>query len=243
MVLAEEFFPERDPLWDDVMKYWESAFPYLDSVLRWQHDGYDLREWFSWGDDLEPPSELKIDMCEAETVAEHTTDCALYYTVKLFNELSKPSFVNRNKTSAMLYIHDAGEYYAGEIPVFKGKPEGFKMAERMSFVQLLCETGCYSWRLLDLYDEYENEGSLEALFAKFIDRYQGNLYFFDHQRVITQEMRRRSMDRIQIVYSKIETYINSHRLGDEGANFLEGLRNIMANLEGEPLRAHAQLVE
>lgn len=50
------------------------------------------------------------------------------------------------------------------------------------------------------------------------------------------------MDRIQAVYSKIETYVNSHSLGTEGAEFLEGLRNIVANLEGEPLRAHALLV-
>ncbi len=244
MVDTFEAFRERDPLWDDVSEYWECVFPYLEELRRWQHDKYILRNWFSWGDDSEPPSELKIDMDEAETVAEHTMECALFRTTTLFNQLNKPRFIDRDRTRAMLYIHDAGEVYAGEITVFQGKDEDFKKVERMCFVQILCETGCFTERLLALYDEYENEESIEALFAKFIDRYQGNLYFYQHQREFTRSMLDVSEKRIDDIYQKICRKVGEMEIEAGVRNeFLRELDTIVKRLNVVPYFAHAKIVD
>lgn len=103
-----------------------------------------------------------------ESVAEHSWRLALLalaISTKFEN-------VNKEKLLILALIHDLGEAYCGDIPATMQTPHDGKVECERMCMQKLC-----AWlpdgvggELFDLWEEYENGSTLEAIIVKGLDK-------------------------------------------------------------------------
>lgn len=103
-----------------------------------------------------------------ESVAEHTWRMALM-AVLLHSYLDKG--LDLAKTIKLILVHDLGEIHATDFPAFKKQPKNKTEMERKELLKLVKPLpDKLSTEILGLWEEYEKAKTLEALFAKFLDK-------------------------------------------------------------------------
>lgn len=103
-----------------------------------------------------------------ESVAEHTWRMALM-AVLLHPYLDKKP--NLNKVLKLVLVHDLGEIHATDFPAFKKQPDNKAELERKGLQKLIKKLPVnLGNELLGLWEEYEAAITLEARFAKALDK-------------------------------------------------------------------------
>lgn len=101
-----------------------------------------------------------------ESVAEHTFQMTLMAFI-LQEEFPE---MNMTKVIEMCLIHDLGEVYHGDTPAFVKKAEEI-LDERKGLVKLVaCLPQSMQQKILDLWDEFEAQTTLESKLAKALDK-------------------------------------------------------------------------
>ena len=128
--------------------------------------------------DLKRSGWIKRKVCNPESDAEHSFSLA--FMVLLFC----PDDMDKLRCLELALIHDLAEIYAGDYtPVDNISPEE-KHSKELDAMKLLSEELSYH-QLIDLFNEYEEQKTKEAMFIKGLDKIDNVLtatYYDKHNR-------------------------------------------------------------
>ncbi|KAK4528128.1 hypothetical protein GAYE_SCF51G6062 [Galdieria yellowstonensis] len=117
---------------------------------------------------------------QPESVSDHM------YRMALICFCLAPSHLNREKLIKLALVHDLGESLVGDITPHDGvSPEEKKKLETEAFCKIRDEylSSCaVGHELYDLWNEYENSLSNEAIFVKEVDKLEMLIQAFEYER-------------------------------------------------------------
>ncbi|WP_297417160.1 HD family hydrolase [Thermococcus sp.] len=121
-----------------------------------------------------------------ESIADHSFRTALI-TLFLADELkSKGVEVNIEKAIKMTLLHDLAEARITDVPLTAQEYLNKATGEREALQEMLSPVGRRD--LLDLFDEYENETTLEGKLVKFADRLEMLVQTLEYERTGFQNL-------------------------------------------------------
>lgn len=118
-----------------------------------------------------------IDSTNYESVAAHTYHMIFTSVILLEDKLPTEKLL---KIIKLILVHDLGEIAVGDLP-FNNKPPSHSDLEKQAYqniVKLLPEEKQLEY--LELFDDFENNNSEEAKYAKAIDKLQSQIVCYSH---------------------------------------------------------------
>lgn len=118
-----------------------------------------------------------IDSSEPESVASHTYHMVLLAILLLENKVSNEELI---KIIKLILIHDLGEIGAEDVAFNKHTPE-HSTKERDSYISLISLLpNNLQGEYINLWNEYKEVNTIEAKYAKAIDKLQAQIVCYSH---------------------------------------------------------------
>lgn len=119
---------------------------------------------------------------DSESVADHSFRVA-FITLFLSEELRNRGIdVNVEKALKIALLHDLGEAKITDLPLDAQRYIDKKKAEKKAVMELLLEIGSKSLEYFKLFEEYEEESSLEGRLVKFADKLEMVLQAYEYEK-------------------------------------------------------------
>ncbi|ALM74925.1 HD domain-containing protein [Thermococcus barophilus] len=116
-----------------------------------------------------------------ESVADHSFRVA-FITLFLAEDLrSRGIDVNVEKALKIALLHDLGESKITDLPLDAQRYVDKRKAEKKAVMELLLEVGEKSLEYFKLFEEYEEESSLEGRLVKFADKLEMTLQACEYE--------------------------------------------------------------
>ncbi|HIP75362.1 MAG TPA: HD family hydrolase [Thermococcus paralvinellae] len=117
-----------------------------------------------------------------ESVADHSFRVA-FITLLLADELKKRSVeIDVEKALKIALLHDLGESKITDLPLEAQRYIDKKKAEKKAVMELLLEVGNKSLEYFKLFEEYEEESSLEGRLVRFADKLEMVLQAYEYEK-------------------------------------------------------------
>lgn len=117
-----------------------------------------------------------------ESVADHSFRVA-FITLLLADELKKRGVdTDVEKALKIALLHDLGESKITDLPLGAQRYIDKKKAEKKAVMELLLEVGNKSLEYFKLFEEYEEESSLEGRLVKFADKLEMVLQAYEYEK-------------------------------------------------------------
>ncbi|NJE12251.1 HD family hydrolase [Thermococcus sp. LS2] len=117
-----------------------------------------------------------------ESVADHSFRVA-FITLLLADELKEKGInINVEKALKIALLHDLGESKITDLPLEAQRYIDKKKAEKKAVMELLLEVGDKSFEYFKLFEEYEEESSLEGRLVKFADKLEMVLQAYEYEK-------------------------------------------------------------
>ena len=117
-----------------------------------------------------------------ESVADHSFRVA-FITLLLADELKRRSIdIDVEKALKIALLHDLGESKITDLPLEAQRYIDKKKAEKKAVMELLLEVGNKSLEYFKLFEEYEEESSLEGRLVKFADKLEMVLQAYEYEK-------------------------------------------------------------
>ncbi|WP_324735994.1 HD family hydrolase [Thermococcus sp. SY098] len=116
-----------------------------------------------------------------ESVADHSFRVA-FITLFLAEDLRGRGIdVNVEKALKIALLHDLGESKITDLPLDAQRYVDKRKAEKKAVMELLLEVGDKSLEYFKLFEEYEEESSLEGRLVKFADKLEMTLQAYEYE--------------------------------------------------------------
>ena len=124
----------------------------------------------------------------AESVADHSFRVA-FITLLLADELKGRGVdIDVEKALRIALLHDLGESRITDLPLEAQRYIDKKKAEKKAVMELLLEIGNKSLEYFKLFEEYEEESSLEGRLVKFADKLEMILQAYEYEKAGFREL-------------------------------------------------------
>lgn len=145
----------------------------IEDALEFYYKATELKDLLRQG-----AVQWEVDKNRLESIAEHTFGC-LVLAISLGSELDIK--VNMEKVLEMLAIHELEELYIGDITPLDNIEKRSLKAKARRGVEELVKNLKQGEKLLHITDEFNEQTSSEAKFAKAIDKLECVLEFKKYQ--------------------------------------------------------------